>query len=207
MNAIFQGKVPIVYCWYLIGDFSHYIQILLKFVCFYMHVMKHMVSLCLYLSFYVPAYVHKCPCVLSWVVYIYVHTCHMSFMCNCLRTAELGVHGGSYVHPYHPSWHQGCHCAPVMINHVLQRLALFRREGTNHTPHYPGLVTPKRSSPRTPQPVAVWKEKGREQVCVKKGWVIQRNRMSKMAGECDLNLKNKHCENIIGCCISIVDMN
>lgn len=43
----------------------------------------------------------------------------------------------------------GYHCAAVMINHVLLRLALFKREGTNHTPHYPGLVTPKRSSPRT----------------------------------------------------------
>lgn len=61
----------------------------------------------------------------------------------------------------------GCHCAPVMINHVLQRLALFRREGTNHTPHYPGLVTPKQYRPRTPQPVAVWAERGRAQVCVK----------------------------------------
>ncbi|KAI4817179.1 hypothetical protein KUCAC02_009457, partial [Chaenocephalus aceratus] len=53
---------------------------------------------------------------------------------------------------YSPSTpgHKSCyHCAAVMINHVLLRLALFKREGTNHTPHYPGLVTPKRSSPRT----------------------------------------------------------
>lgn len=50
-------------------------------------------------------------------------------------------------------------------------------------------------------------KKKEESKCVKKGRVIRRNRMSKMAGECHLNLKNKHCENIIGCCISIVDMN
>lgn len=56
----------------------------------------------------------------------------------------------------------GCHCAPVTINHVLQSLALFEREGTNHTPHYPGLVTLKRwCRPGTPQPVAVWPERGR----------------------------------------------
>lgn len=60
-----------------------------------------------------------------------------------------------------------CHCAPVMIDHVLQRLALSWREETNHTPHYPGLVTPMRSSPKTPQPVAVWKEVGRVQMCAR----------------------------------------
>lgn len=66
----------------------------------------------------------------------------------------------------------GCHCAPVTINHVLQSLALFEREGTNHTPHYPGLVTLKRCRPRTPQPVAVWPEKeddgknGKGRTCV-----------------------------------------
>lgn len=60
-----------------------------------------------------------------------------------------------------------CLCAPVMIHHVLQRLALSRREGTNHTPHYPSLVTPKHSGPRTPQPVAVWREGKRVNVCKK----------------------------------------
>lgn len=66
----------------------------------------------------------------------------------------------------------GCHCAPVMINHVLQRLALSRREGTNHMPHYPGLVTPKQSGPRTPQPVAVYRERGRDQVYVKERKIV-----------------------------------
>lgn len=55
----------------------------------------------------------------------------------------------------------GCHCAPVTINHILQSLALLEREGTNHTPHYPGLVTLERCRPGTPQPVAVWPEPGR----------------------------------------------
>lgn len=90
-------------------------------------------------------------------------------VCNSFCTAELGdevLRGGSVRTPLTP----GCHCAPVMINHVVQRLALFGREGTNHTPHYPGLVTLKHCSPRTPQPVAVWMERRRRRAqCVWRG--------------------------------------
>lgn len=80
------------------------------------------------------------------------HRAHMCALCVCVLVCVtvflhswVGwfLHGGSVCTPLTP----GCHCAAVMINHVVQRLALFRREGTNHTPHYPGLVTLKQCSP------------------------------------------------------------
>lgn len=95
-----------------------------------------------------------CTCMCIHVVCVTAYA-QLSWVTECYRGGSMRTH----TTPLTP----GCHCAPVMINHVLQRLTLFRREGTNHTPHYPGLVTPKRGSPRTPQPVAVWRERGSEQ--------------------------------------------
>lgn len=80
----------------------------------------------------------------------------------------------------------GCHCAPVTINHVLQSLALFEREGTNHTPHYPGLVTLKRCRPRTPQPVAVWPEKEDD----------SKNGKGRTSGICKILVGSHQCEQV-----------
>ena len=60
----------------------------------------------------------------------------------------------------------GSHCAPVMIHHVLKRLALSMREGTNHTPHYPGLVTPKGSIVPRHLSLLLREEKEEERKCV-----------------------------------------
>lgn len=141
-------------------------------VCFYMHMLEHTVLLCLHGTFYMLAHVHKCHCVHSRHVCVTVYA-QLSWVTEFYRGGSMCTH----TTPLTP----GCHCAPVMINHVLQRLALFRREGTNHTPHYPGLVTLKQCSPRTPQPVAVWTERGREQVCV---WKRERGRMRQKQRTC-----------------------
>lgn len=96
-----------------------------------------------------------CIYMLSILVTVFAQ---LSWVTDCYRGGSMCAHAT----PLTP----GGHCAAVMINHVLQRRALFKREGTNHTPHYPGLVTPKRSGPRTPQPVAVWRKRRRERsVC------------------------------------------
>lgn len=114
---------------------------------------------------------HACAC-LRVSLCAYVQFVRVG-VCNSFCTAELGdgvLCGGSVRTPLTP----GCHCAPVMINHVVQRLALFGREGTNHTPHYPGLVTLKHCSPRTPQPVAVWMERRRRRRRAKCVWRRER---------------------------------
>lgn len=115
--------------------------------------------------------VHYCVFVLS-TAYMYVGTFELC-LCSTAdaqlswrsephcggRGVQAGGGGGGFMCGRATPLTPACHCAPVMINHVLQRLALSWREGTNHTPHYPGLVTLEQSSPRTLQPVAVWGER------------------------------------------------
>lgn len=121
-------------------------------LCFCMHILEHIVLFCLHVWFCMLAYVHMRVHACVFCVYLTAYA-QLSGVTGCYRGGSMCTHAT----PLTP----GCHCALVMINHVLQRRVLFGREGTNHTPHYPGLVTPQRSSPRTPQPVAVWRRRGR----------------------------------------------
>lgn len=157
------------------GDFSDSISSLCEFVAWLtVTVFLHAHTGAHGLALFVRVILHACVCpqVPQSVVHPELRTyacrvCVCVYLTACAQLSRVTecYRGGSvctHTTPLTPGWH----CAPVMINHVLQRLALFGREGTNHTPHYPGLVTPKRSGPRTPQPVAVWRERGSEQVCV-----------------------------------------
>lgn len=111
-----------------------------------------------------------------------VHVCVHVIFCPA-SYAQLSwmteCYWGGPCAPMPPLLTPGYHCAPVMINHVLQRLALSRREGTNHMPHYPGLVTPKQSGPRTPQAVAVWRERGRSKGIGTSNWKEMKNQISR----------------------------
>lgn len=132
-----------------------------------------MASLCLYWTIYMLVHASECVTVRICAprVYVCVGVCN-SFLAQLSWVTEFCAGG-----PCAPLWHQGCHCAPVTINHVVRRLALFRREGTNHTPHYPGLVTLKQCSPRDTSACCCLDGERKKSKCAWRRWTRERGNL------------------------------